>query len=274
VLSRRGVSLDWRRRVMMVALAAPVLLYVIKIGGDARHFRYLAFPYCLLVCALGGIPEHVWQAFRLPAPRALLPAAGVLLGLITFLSTPRQLDRHPLRADVRHRMVDRITDAQLHRDRILPDFPDWAERVTPDILRDFAGSDRFDERWPVVANELCVENYVDFDRRIVHALGLTDAILARATVPADRPGHKNGLVWMSNWIAREARASRGPGPYLLSSAAEADSPPDWVVNNLDAIRLIERKVHNRHVFAENLRLAIRTPRRIAITTEDVRAMRR
>ena len=79
---------------------------------------------------------------------------------------------------------------------------------------------------------------------------------------------------MSDWIAREARASTEPGPYLVSSAVEADSPPDWVVNNLDAIRLIERKVHNRHDFAENLGLAIRTPRRIAVTSEDIRAMRR
>ena len=39
-------------RLFMLALALPVLAYVVKIGGDPRHYRYLAFPVCLTLCAV------------------------------------------------------------------------------------------------------------------------------------------------------------------------------------------------------------------------------
>ena len=46
-------------RLMMIALALSVMFYVIKIGGDARHFRYLAFPFCMLVFATGDTQYFV-----------------------------------------------------------------------------------------------------------------------------------------------------------------------------------------------------------------------
>ena len=136
----RGERIDWRRRGMILLLAAPVLLYVIKIGGDGRHFRYLAFPYCLLACAFGGIPERAWSYFRLRSPALLLPVAGVLVGLLTLSLYPRQLDRHPLRGGVGHKTVDGFNDAEIHRSRIVPRFGDWSEKVTPSILREYVST--------------------------------------------------------------------------------------------------------------------------------------
>jgi hypothetical protein len=169
-------------------------------------------------------------------------------------------------------MIDGIHDAQLHRDRILPRFPDWSEQVTPDVLRQFLASERFTKRWPVVPNELCVENYLDFDKRIVHTYGLTDAILARADVPAWRPGHKDDLIWMGNWIAELKRSGKSHGPHPLTKAAESAQAPQWVRDNVRAIKLVENKIYNRHDFRENLRLALRLPIRLAIEVDGIRGI--
>jgi hypothetical protein len=46
-------------RVALFALALPVAAYVVHIGGDSRHYRYLAFPVGLVVAATAGLPEHL-----------------------------------------------------------------------------------------------------------------------------------------------------------------------------------------------------------------------
>lgn len=270
LLARRGVPLEGRRRAAMLATALAVALWVIKIGGDARHFRYLAFPCCLAAAALGGIPEKAAAAWRLPRPRLVLPLGGLVLALLTFSFHPRQLDRHPLRPGVRHRMVDRITEAQLHRDVIIPSVANWSDRVTPDALRGFRRSDRFGRPWPVLANELCIENYVAFDRHVIQSYGLTDAILARADVPSDRPGHKDDLVWMSEEMARILRHDRGP--HAISDAAGRGRAPRWIVENVETIRRIEEKIHNRHHLGENLRMALQGP--LTVTVPGTRGPRR
>jgi hypothetical protein len=187
---------------------------------------------------------------------------------MTLVSHPRQLDRHPLRAGVRHRMVDRITDAQLHRDQFIPSVADWSTRVTPAVLRRFRAQERFREPWPVEANELCIENYVAYDRFVVHSYGLTDAVLARADVPSVRAGHKDDLVWMSADLARVLGQAAGAGPGVpadaLTRAIAAGTAPAWMRDNAEAIALIERKVHNRHRPVENLRLALAPPVRLTV----------
>lgn len=264
VLRLRRIPMQWGQRGMMLLLALPVLLYVIKIGGDARHFRYLAYPYCLLVCAFGAVPEQLWSALRWRRPGLLLPAAGVLLGLVTLASHPRQLDRHPLHGGNTHRSIDGINDAEVHRRVILPRFPDWEDRVTPDSLREFRSSIRFDEPWRVFPNEICLENYVYFDRYIVHTYGLTDAILARADVPARRPGHKEDLKKLGYSLARLERNILPAGRPALTQTVKRRMLPSWVIENLTVIRAIENKVYNRHDFSENLRLALRPVGRVTI----------
>lgn len=258
-LAYRGLLPDWSRRAMMLLVAAPVVLYVVKIGGDARHFKYLAFPYCLMLCAFGGLPERAWSSLGWRSPRIVMPTAGLLLAFVTFTCHPRQLDRHPLRAEVEYQMVDGITDAHVHRTKIIPRYREWSERVTPDILRAFRSSPAFEARWEIVPDHLCVRNYMAFDKRIVHTWGMTDAVLARADVPAKRAGHKPALLQMGRWIARMANESTESGPRMLSRLGEAGEAPAWVRDNLNAIRLIEDKVYNRHNFAENLRLALHPP---------------
>jgi len=51
----------------MVLFALPVAAYVVRIGGDPRHFRYLAFPFDLVVLAGAG-------------GRVVMAAAGVAAG--------------------------------------------------------------------------------------------------------------------------------------------------------------------------------------------------
>lgn len=270
MLWRKRVPMQWAQRGMMVLLALPVLLYVIKIGGDARHFRYLAYPYCLLICAFGGIPERLWSAFRWPRPAVLLPVTGLILGLVTFASYPQQLDRHPLREGVEHRSTDGINDAEVHRKIILPRFPDWEDQVTPDILREFRASSRFSKPWPVFANEICLENYVYFDRYIVHTYGLTEAILARANVPAVRPGHKEGLRRLGADLARVNRELMAPGTRAITRGAERRMLPSWVLENLMVVKAIENRVYNHHNFSENLRLALRPTGRLKIRRDTLR----
>lgn len=270
MLRHKGIPLQWAQRGMMLLLAFPVLLYVIKIGGDARHFRYLAFPYCLLVCAFGGVPERLWSALRWRRPDILLPAIGLLLALVTFASHPRQLDRHPLRDGIEHTSTDGINDAELHRKSILPRYPEWEDQVTPDFLREFRASSRFNEAWQVFPNEICLENYVHFDRWIVHTYGLTDAILARANVPARRPGHKEDLKKMGRSLARLVRSAGPRGKRVITRAARRRSAPSWILENLQTIEAIENRVYNRHDFIDNLRLALRPTGRLTIRPDTLR----
>ena len=269
-LRLKRIPLQWAQRGMMLLLALPVLLYVIKIGGDARHFRYLAFPYCLLICAFGGVPERLWSALGWRRPALLLPATGLLLGLVTFASYPRQLDRHPLRDEIKHRSIDGINDAEVHRKIMLPRFPEWEDQVTPDILREFRASSRFNEAWQVFPNEICLENYVYFDRYIMHTYGLTNAILARANVPARRPGHKEDLRKLGQNLARLEESVGSLRSRVVTRAAARRMVPAWVIENLATIRAIENKVYNRHDFAENLRLALRPTGRLKIRLGTLR----
>ena len=51
---------------------------------------------------------------------------------------------------------------------------------------------------------------------------------------------------------------------MYRRAVEDGSAPRWVEENLASIETIERKIYNRHDFAENLRLALAFPDRIVI----------
>lgn len=51
-------------RGVIVLCALSVTVYVMKIGGDPRHYRYLAFPFCLIVAGTCGITENVATCWR------------------------------------------------------------------------------------------------------------------------------------------------------------------------------------------------------------------
>ncbi|HEX9640125.1 MAG TPA: hypothetical protein VGB13_02295, partial [Candidatus Krumholzibacteria bacterium] len=60
-LRRARLAATLAARLAMIAFALPVLLYVVRIGGDPRHYRYLAFPVCLLLFSTTGIAA-AWLA--------------------------------------------------------------------------------------------------------------------------------------------------------------------------------------------------------------------
>ena len=72
-------------RFAILAMAGAVGFYSIKIGGDPRHYRYLAFPLCLGVMALGGLPEHLLEAWAVNRDG---PRVAALLKLVRYAQGP------------------------------------------------------------------------------------------------------------------------------------------------------------------------------------------
>jgi len=242
-------DLYWRERLAMVLCASAVTAYVVKIGGDERHYRYLAFPFCLFVCAWGGLLE------RLPVPRkAVAPASLVFYFLVASLYPP-QLDRHPVTYREEHKMVDKIIDASWHRKQNTLQPEMWRRGVTIDGLRAFADGNtpfKYDE---IETTGWCVRAYVKFNHRIVNTYGLTDAFLARTDTPSGRPGHKLGLIPMAHHLAEAQTALGWSGRGMYRAIQETGMAPPWIGGNLETLELIESKVYNQKDLWENLALA-------------------
>jgi hypothetical protein len=263
LLTRREAPTLLSQRLLMLALAAPIAFYVVRIGGDGRHFRYLAFPFCLSACALTGIPEAIWQSFCAERYRALVPAAGVALGLWVVVAYPPQLDRHPLREGVEHAPVDKIYDAEFHRQLIPKHYPGWID-TTPERLRQYR-SEHDEFTYGVVRSErVCVLAYMQFYARNIHAYGLTDSILARANVKTGRPGHKPRLSALAEQIVRIHEQADEMGRGMYAEAVASGRAPRWIADNLEAIEIIERKIYNRHDLLENIQLAFTFPGKLKI----------
>jgi hypothetical protein len=246
VARRRGArALHVPARLQMVAIALPVVAYVVWIGGDAIHYRYLAFPFCLLVCASAGAVEAVLATRpRLPG---WVPAVVTMLVLVAaVLMQPPQRDRHALRGAGGSRLVDGISDTGRHRRH--------------DEFRELAEYDPLEGGVPakyeeVLVTSWCARAYFELDQRIVHSLGLTDPYLARAQAPADRPGHKYDLGGHAQRLAGVYRWHGDPGRGTMRGAVQRRMAPTWVAPQLDTVEIIERKVDNDHDLIENLGLA-------------------
>jgi hypothetical protein len=254
--SRLGIE----QRLMLLALALPVLLYVIKIGGGPRHLRYLVFPFCLSLCSLAGLPEHLAHRFGLVRRRWIAPTAGALVAAGSFALFPPQLSGHPFFAEREHTTVDKINDAYLHRVGIR--YEDWSSRADIEQMERFRDEHVEFRYRGVVDTWICWQSYAQFETRVINSLGLTDAILARTEMRADRPAHKFGLYPLARDLRRiQKRADRiGRGMYRRA-VAEGDAP-DWIARNLDSLEIIERKIYNVRDFRENLSLAFTFPDRI------------
>ena len=253
-------------RGFLVLLALPVLAYVIKIGGDPRHYRYLAFPFCLIFCATTGIWSRsgavLLGRLRRGASFAA-PAAAVVFAIWTASLVPRQLDSHPFFGEVGHRNIDLINDAAYHRDHPLLKLPAWGSVADDDL----AGELRAVRARPgphvysdTISGAACVTTYLAFDARVVQSFGLTDAILARTKMETTKPAHKPGLWPHADWMATVIRR-RGNRPFrgMYRQLVERGNAPPWVVANLDTIEVIERKMFNEHDLVENIRLALTFP---------------
>ncbi|HKJ23310.1 MAG TPA: hypothetical protein VKB65_00710 [Myxococcota bacterium] len=272
-LRRRRADVPYAlERAAMIAVSLAVTVWVVRIGGDPRHYRFLAFPVLLVLCALGGIAEQA--VAQLPAARRRVAwAAGVLVfGGSMAAAYPEQLREHPFALREDARMVHLIKDAAEHRrmpQLTPPAFSAGGEIEQTDAYRRREG--RAVEYDGIYLQSGCVYLYRAWDRYALHVLGLTDAILARTEMEADRPAHKLGLIPLADDMAPILRAAHGrPHRGIYRAAVEAGTAAPWIAANLDSIETIERKIYNRHDWGENLGLALTFPTPIRIEGEPAK----
>jgi hypothetical protein len=268
LLSRRESGRDWQRlpeRLVILVIAGSVAAYAVKIGGNAQHFRYLSFSFCLAVSALAGIPEWALSRWRAahsgPSSSHGATAQGAALGLGVifalwgFIGYPPQLSSHPFRAQAESEWVDRIYDSYWHRhhDPFVKNIMQGWDQI--ELYELFRSEDPALQYRGIESGFWCGDNYRRFHLRIIHSLGLTEPILARVIMASDRPSHKFGLIPLAEEMRDLQRIySTEPGSYRR--AVEAGEAPAWIANNLESIEQIEAKSRNRHRFFENLKLAL------------------
>ena len=286
-LAARGVRVQAGPRLFLGALALVVAAYVVKIGGDGRHYRYLAFPFCLAACASAGLVERALLAFTPRLGRVGATALGLVL-LIAFGSRyPRQLSAHPLSPGVTEERVGVIRDAQYHRAHDVIGYSPWSSGAETEafsaheaeLLRDASGEpvapepeldlrlrDEYERylrevrptREPITRpGSWCYDMWKRFNVRWIHKDGLTDAVLARVAAEPWRPGHydeRERAPLLRDMMQVQNDHGWRPGAYR--QAVEAGQVGDWVARGLESIELIELKIHNRHQLVPNLRLAL------------------
>ncbi len=256
--SSRAAELKLEERFVMVALAAVITAYVVSIGGDPRHYRYLAFPFCLAACAFGGVPE--WLALRLtPGLRWAGLPVGISLFLLFARAYPAQLDKHPFTHEENHRRVAGINDAAAHRAMPPLQHEYWSKTANIDAMVAWRESGvgysvaEADTKW------WCVDMYMKFDRRMVNSLGLTDPFLARTPMPSYRPAHKWGLLPLAVDMIDMYRKGDPIGRGMFRRYVESGEAPEWMVLNLEELEKIALKAYNQHDLVENFRLAFTKP---------------
>lgn len=255
LLVRRRVEIAIAPRLVMLAAAALVAAYVVKIGGDARHFRYLAFPFTLAACASAGLAEQALCHLAPNRARWLAPLLTLATMLLIHLRYPPQLDSHPLYFDPEVTIVNGISDAQSHRRAPSLQPADWRSKATIAAMKRYRREHDPFAYADILAFDWCVSNYKHFDSRRINSLGLTDAILARVEMASDRPAHKLGLRPLAKDLERIQRAAPVIGRGMYRRAVESGQAPDWIARNLAAIETVERKIYGPRHIRESLALA-------------------
>lgn len=282
LLRGRGEDVAVGQRLLLLAIAAMLGAYVIKIGGDGRHYRYLAFPFCLAVCASAGLPERALAIFAPRLRRAGVTTVGIVLALVSASFYPRELTAHPLSRDVQEHRVGVIRDAQFHRATKALSFSPWGsgreiEFLDPErsLLLYTAGGwpppgrrvwlrdaySRYREeatgarRSATISDSWCVRIWQLFNLRAIHRDGLTDPILARTRATPWRPGHLKDTDFLASHLA-QIQTQYGWGRGIYRRAVEDGVADPWIARNLESIERIERKTYNRHDLIENLVLAV------------------
>ena len=270
-------------RVAMLAIASAVAGYVVWVGGDARHYRYLAFSIPLCLLSFGGLAEAaLWRAGASLSP-AVASLGAVALAVVTAAQHPHQLDRHPLPqltlperfAPPELSFIDGIADAESHRrHRDLVPLSPWASGAAIELMPRYEAWRRNGGADPparIQGRMLCWLHYEHFDRWSVHGFGLTDAVLARARgwdQPGERPAHKAALPVLARDIVRTARAlGRPPQRGFYREAVAAGIAPPWMRSNLDTLELLERKLYGPRSAWESGMLALHVWERIELDDE-------
>ncbi len=264
IIHRRRASGTLRipERLVMVLTVLPIVLYVIRIGGDARHFRYLTFSFCLLACTCAGLIEHTLEQWQSRFKKTFLTVLGVATMLFSISCYPPQWDHHPFFSIEGHTKIDEITDGrhQMIRDGlIIEPWHSSASIEQKSSYRQYMESpEDFPTRHAIVTGHFCLANFRQFNKAIIHSLGLTDPILARVKTPSSSAGHKWGLVRFSQDLLQIRRLYQ-PQPGSFRRAVDQGVAAAWIRRNIDSIEVLERKMYNRHHFLENLSLALTFP---------------
>lgn len=261
----RSGALLLAHRGAMLLLALSVAVYVVRIGGDPRHFRYLAFSYILGVLATGGLLESALSVQHRLRPRT------VTIGLAVFalgvgLCYPRQLSRHPVfRSGYKfeHTTIAGINDAAWHRLHPKGITPPLFSTMNRSVEQERTATEQRGPENPlaVIKAGNCRLAYMQIATPVIQEFGLTDPFLARTEMPAERPGHKFGLRPLAGDIQR-IRLRYGFKPGAFDRAIEDAAAPGWVIGNINAIRRIEAKAFNAHRFVQNLEHALASSPRI------------
>ena len=253
-------------RLTLLLCALSAVVYPLKVGGDMVYYRFVAFPVCLGLLACAGVIEAPLK--RIPKAtrwlRFALPVLGLVVAVASALAYPSKLSKHPATLEAKVGHYHGISESAWHRQ--LADL-----RPSPDRLRH--DSERLEHYINARPEQLagqrvdiggwCATDYRRWDRSIVHEWGLTEPVLARATVKSNRPGHKMGLKSLARnllTIRRKATSKGTLGRGMYRKAVEQHYAPVWVEANLDAIEVIEQKAYNQHHFWENLKLALQRPK--------------
>ncbi len=255
---RAGRRVLLTERAMMVLAGLPVALYVMRTGGGPDHYRTLAFPFILTVCALAGNIELLAVRLARPEWRRWAPRAGLGIALLVFTLYPPQLSGSPFLFHVKAEAVDGIGDAAGHRNQPDQSPAVWESRVNPEILRRSRASQLGFEYEDAVALDRACKAYEQFRCHVFHLTGFTDAILARVIVPVDWPAEEIGPLPLGHDLAAVRQRMRYAGPGMYRESIKRGFATPWIEDNLDAIEMLERKIYNKHDLRENLRLAFTT----------------
>jgi hypothetical protein len=248
----------------MLAIAAAIAAYAARVGGTHVHYWFLAFPFSLVACSTAGITEEALARFGLSKAPVIRSVVAVGLSLLVSLQYPPQLSGHPFRGDAEHQPVHFIDDALWHRQHRSLRADLLEERISIEDLKRAGTEIALRGTRRIEQGTWCRRQYARYRSRFVHGFGLTEALLARTEASWMKPGHKSALIPLSKDIVRIQKSAERIGPGMYRRAVEDGSAPRWVEENLASIEMIERKIYNRHDFAENLRLALAFPDRIAI----------
>jgi hypothetical protein len=266
VRSSGALPLYLRERGVMLAAAGLSTAYVIKIGGDFFHFRYLSFAFIVATCALAGTIEHA--AYRLRFATRALPALGLALWAFTVTRFPAQLSHHPIFLHPQEWTRDEtLFDAGAHRLREDLRAEDVAKRVNVPLEKAYAQSGRVIHGERASFGGWCAEAYMLYEDHVIHALGLTEPSLAHVAVGSREAGHKWDLVPLAADLLAvrigtlapeyESRPVKFPGgPGALRRAVQEGRAAGWIATNLDCLERIETRTFNRHALVENLKLAM------------------
>ena len=250
-------------RLMMILTALPVLLFVIKIGGDPRHFRYLAFPFCLILFSTAGIAETALSSIKKQHISAI-NALSVMVIILFISNFPRQLQQHPVFRShwgYSHNRFLLINDAAYHRfDKrgITPSLTSLA----PEALSYSAALKRNQpQKGNIITRCWCQAAYLQPNDKVIQSLGLTEPFLARINMRSNRPAHKLGLRPLAKQIL-SIRKKYGFGQGVFSKAIYNKDAQRWMVNNEGSLRQIEAKAYNKHSLWKNFKLAFTPVKRI------------